>query len=50
LENGHQHDAQEEKENKMQGFSKNFLLPRSSEPGQLDQIYVNESRDTLIIK
>jgi hypothetical protein len=26
LENGHRHDAAEEKVNKMQGFSQNFLL------------------------
>jgi hypothetical protein len=38
------HDAQEEKENKIQGFSKIFPASwtRSSEPGQLDQIYVSE--------
>jgi hypothetical protein len=28
LENGHQNDAEEEKEKKIQGFSKNFLLCR----------------------
>jgi hypothetical protein len=26
LEKSHQHDAEEKKENKIQGFSKNFLL------------------------
>jgi hypothetical protein len=27
LQNDHQPDAEDEKENKIQGFSKNFLLP-----------------------
>jgi hypothetical protein len=35
------HDAEEEKENIVQGFSKTH----SSEPGQLDQIYVNKYND-----
>jgi hypothetical protein len=38
-------DAEEETENKIQGFSKKIPASstRSSEPGQLDQIYVNKS-------
>jgi hypothetical protein len=44
VKKGHQHDAEEEKGNIIHGISKNFLLPaRSSEPGQLDQTYVNKS-------
>jgi hypothetical protein len=45
LKNGHQHDAEEEKENKIQGFSKKnpASWTRSSKPGQLHQICVNES-------
>jgi hypothetical protein len=39
------HASEEEKENKIQRFSKNVLLFGlfSSEPGQLEQIYVNKS-------
>jgi hypothetical protein len=44
-ENGHQHDAEEEKVNKIQRFSKK--IPASwtclSERRQLDQIYVYKS-------
>jgi hypothetical protein len=40
LDNGYQHHAEEEKENKLQGFASWIL---SSEPGKLDQIYVNKS-------
>jgi hypothetical protein len=48
FEKGHQYDAEEEKENKIQGFSKKIPASwtRSSAPGQLDQIYVNKSGDT----
>jgi hypothetical protein len=46
FEKDHQYDdAEEEIENKIQGFTKKILASwtRSSEPGQLDQIYVNKS-------
>jgi hypothetical protein len=45
LENDHQHDAEEEKENKIQGLSKKISASwtLSSEPRQLDHIYVNKS-------
>jgi hypothetical protein len=45
LDNGHQHDAEEEKEKKIQIFSNNFLLRElnSSKPGKLDQIYIPKS-------
>jgi hypothetical protein len=45
FENGHEHDAEEEKENKIQGFSKKFLLRGlfHQNLGNSDQIYVNRS-------
>jgi hypothetical protein len=40
LENGHQHDAEEEEKIKFKDFQKfPALWIRSSEPGQLDHIY-----------
>jgi hypothetical protein len=40
FDNDHQHE--EEKENKIQGFPKKFLFRCLSERGQLDQIYVDK--------
>jgi hypothetical protein len=40
----HQHDAEEEKKIKFKDFENFFALwTRSLQPGQLDQIYVNNS-------
>jgi hypothetical protein len=45
LETDNQHDAEEGKENKIQGLSKKIPASwtPSSEPGQLDEIYANKS-------
>jgi hypothetical protein len=42
MKKGHQHDAQEEKENKNSRILKKFpaLSTRSSKPGQLEQTYM----------
>jgi hypothetical protein len=51
LKTDHQHDAKEEKEKKIQGFSKKLpaLWTFSSDRGQLRQIYIDRSSNTHII-
>jgi hypothetical protein len=51
LENVHQHYGEEEKEKKIQVFSKKLPASwtRLSETGQMDQIYVDKIWDTHII-